>query len=81
MYATITRAKLKAGQQDAFRRFAQEQQSPTDAGGGVSSEFAVKDKDPNRIIGIIRFKDTKGESSLAVPRWGLPWPLTEQMLL
>ncbi len=57
MYGTIMRAKLKAGQQDAFRRFAQEQGSPTDAGGWVSSEFAVEDKDPNRIVGIIRFKD------------------------
>ena len=51
------RAKLRAGQQDAFRRFAQEQGSPTDAGGWVSSEFAVEDKDPDRIVGIIRFKD------------------------
>ena len=57
MYGTIMRAKLKAGQQDAFRRFAQEQGSPADAGGWVSSEFAVEDKDPNRIVGIIRFKD------------------------
>jgi quinol monooxygenase YgiN len=57
MYGTIMRAKIKTGQQDAFRRFAQEQGSPADAGGWVSSEFAVEDKDPNRIVGIIRFKD------------------------
>ena len=57
MYGTIMRAKIKPGQQDAFRRFAQEQGSPEDAGGWVSSEFAVEDKDPNRIVGIIRFKD------------------------
>src|SRR5947199_9291172 len=57
MYGTIMRAKIKAGQQDAFRRYAQEQGSPSDASGWVSSEFAVEDKDPNRIVGIIRFKD------------------------
>src|SRR5438552_17700899 len=56
MYGTIMRAKIKAGQQDAFRRFAQEHGSPSDASGWVSSEFAVEDKDPNRIVGIIRFK-------------------------
>ena len=57
MYGTIMRAKLKAGQQDVFRRFAQEQGSPAEASGWVSSEFAVEDKDPSRIVGIIRFKD------------------------
>ncbi len=57
MYGTIMRAKIKPGQQDAFRRFAQEQGSPDDASGWVSSEFAVEDKDANRIVGIIRFKD------------------------
>jgi hypothetical protein len=57
MYGTVMRAKLKAGQQDAFRRFAQQQGSPADASGWVSSEFAVEDKDPRRIVGIIRFKD------------------------
>ncbi len=57
MYGTIMRAKIKQGQQDAFRRYAQEQGGPDPASGWVSSEFAVEDKDPNRIIGIIRFKD------------------------
>jgi hypothetical protein len=57
MYGTIMRAKIKAGQQDAFRRYAQEQGGPDAASGWVSSEFAIEDKDPNRIVGIIRFKD------------------------
>src|SRR2546426_12645153 len=57
MYGTIMRAKVKAGQMDAFKRYSQAQGSPTDASGWFSSEFAVEDKDPNRIIGIIRFKD------------------------
>src|SRR5712692_7854413 len=57
MYGTIMRAKLKPGQREAFQQWAQEQGSPKDAGGWVSSEFAVEDKDPSRIVGIIRFKD------------------------
>src|SRR2546422_10937807 len=57
MYGTIMRAKVKAGQMDAFKRYSQAQGSPTDASGWISSEFAVEDKDPNRIVGIIRFKD------------------------
>jgi hypothetical protein len=57
MYGTIMRATIKAGQEDAFRRYAQEQGGPDPAAGWISSEFAVEDKDPNRIVGIIRFKD------------------------
>ena len=57
MYGTIMRAKIKPGQQDAFRRYSQEQGGPDAASGWISSEFAVEDKDPNRIVGIIRFKD------------------------
>jgi hypothetical protein len=57
MYGTIMRAKIKAGQQDAFRRYAQEQGGPDPASGWISSEFAMEDKDANRIVGIIRFKD------------------------
>src|SRR5437762_12651989 len=57
MYGTIMRATIKAGQQDAFRRYAQEQGGPDNASGWVSSEFAIEDKDPSRIVGIIRFKD------------------------
>ena len=57
MYGTIMRAKVKAGQLDAFRKYSQAQATPDNASGWVSSEFAVEDKDPNRIVGIIRFKD------------------------
>jgi len=57
MYGTIMRAKVKPGQLDAFRQYSQVQATPDDASGWVSSEFAVEDKDPNRIVGIIRFKD------------------------
>src|SRR3977135_3536412 len=57
MYGNIMRAKIKQGQLAPFRRHAQESGGPDAAAGWVSSEFAVEDKDPNRIVGIISFKD------------------------
>ena len=57
MYGTIMRAKIKAGQLEAFKRYSQAQGTPDNASGWVSSEFAMEDKDPSRIVGIIRFKD------------------------
>ena len=57
MYGTIMRARIKPGQQEAFRKYAQEQGGPDPNSGWLSSEFAFEDKDPNRIVGIIRFND------------------------
>ncbi len=60
MYGTIMRAKLKPGQKDAYQRWGQEQESQlsqTPATGFVSIEIAFEDKDPDRIVSIIRFKD------------------------
>lgn len=57
MYGTIMRAKIKAGQQEAFRKFAQRGAAPDPESGWISSEFAMEDKDPDRIVGIIRFRD------------------------
>ena len=44
-------------QLDAFKRYSRAQGTPDNASGWVSSEFAMEDKDPSRIVGIIRFKD------------------------
>jgi antibiotic biosynthesis monooxygenase (ABM) superfamily enzyme len=60
MFGTIMRAKLKPGQKDAYQRWGQEQQSQlTQPGtsGFVSIEIAFEDKDPNRIVTIVRFTD------------------------
>jgi hypothetical protein len=57
MYGTVMRARIKAGQEDSFRRYAQESATPDVSSGWISSEFAMEDKDPRRIVGIIRFKD------------------------
>jgi aminoglycoside phosphotransferase (APT) family kinase protein len=60
MYGTIMRAKIKAGQQEAFKEYSQQQSGPDTSSGWVSSEFAIEEKDPDRIVGIIRFKDKDG---------------------
>ena len=60
MYGTIMRAKLKPGQKEAYQRWGQEQESQlreSAARGFVSVEIGFEDKDPNRIVSIIRFKD------------------------
>ncbi len=57
MYGTIMRAKIKAGQREAFKEYSQQQTGPDTSSGWVSSEFAIEDRDPDRIVGIIRFKD------------------------
>lgn len=60
MYGTIMRAKLKPGQKEAYQRWGQEQESQLSqsaASGLVSIEIAFEDKDPNRVVSIIRFKD------------------------
>jgi heme-degrading monooxygenase HmoA len=60
MYGTIMRAKLKPGQKDAYQRWGQAQQGElgqNSASGFVSMEVAFEDKDPNRVVSIIRFKD------------------------
>ncbi len=59
MYGTIMRAKLKPGQKEAYQRWGQEQEtqlSQAPATGFVSIEIAFEDKDPNRVVSIIRFK-------------------------
>jgi len=60
MHGTIMRAKLKPGQKEAYQRWGQEQESQLTqppATGFVSMEVAFEDKDPNRVVSIIRFKD------------------------
>jgi heme-degrading monooxygenase HmoA len=60
MYGSIMRAKLKPGQKEAYQRWGQAQQGQLGEGSGtgfVSIEIAFEDKDPNRIVSIVRFKD------------------------
>jgi quinol monooxygenase YgiN len=58
MYGSIMRARVKPGQLDALvRQFEQNRERITRMAGFVSMEFGQEDKDPNRVVGIIHFKD------------------------
>jgi len=60
VYGTIMRAKLKPGQKEAYQQWGQEQESQLSQSpetGFVSIEVAFEDKDPDRVVSIIRFKD------------------------
>ena len=59
MYGTIMRAKVKAGRKDEYVRAMREMvPSAEDYGRGLLSyEVAWEDKDPDRIVMIIHFKD------------------------
>ena len=56
MFGTVMRARLKPERRDAFLNEirAQEQRRPE---GLESAEVAVEDKDPDRILVIVRFRD------------------------
>jgi len=59
MYGSILRAKLKPGQKAAYERFI-ESLLPTaeDYGKGLHSvELAYEDKDPDRLVVLIHFRD------------------------
>jgi heme-degrading monooxygenase HmoA len=59
MYGSILRAKLKPGQKAAYERFVNELlPSADDYGRGLHSiELAYEDKDPDRLVVIIHFRD------------------------
>ncbi len=60
MYGTIMRATVRKGRRDDFVRYMQEMESSfpeLPSGGWLSSELAFEDKDPNRVLLIVRFKD------------------------
>jgi quinol monooxygenase YgiN len=65
MYGTLMRARLKAGRRADFEQFLHEiAPSADDYGRGLHSvELAWEDKDPNRVVAIIHFRDR--ESYLA----------------
>lgn len=58
MYGSIMRARVKPGQLDALvRQFEQNRERITRMAGFLSTEFGQEDKDPNRVVAIIHFKD------------------------
>ena len=59
MFGTIMRAKVKAGRKDEYIRAMEEMVPGADAYGQglVSYEVAWEDKDPDRVVMIIHFRD------------------------
>ena len=60
MYGTIMRARVRDGRRDDFVRYAKEMDSSfpeLQTSGWLSSELAFEDRDPNRVVMIVRFRD------------------------
>jgi quinol monooxygenase YgiN len=63
MYGTIMRAQAKPGRRDEFIAEMKRRGTAQDNPGFISAEIAYEDKDSDRVIGIIHFRDR--ESYLA----------------
>lgn len=60
MYGTIMRGRVREGRRDDFVRYVQQVEGnfpELQASGWLSNELAFEDKDPNRVILIVHFKD------------------------
>jgi quinol monooxygenase YgiN len=58
MYGTVMRAKVKKGQLDSLERLFESQRKELGRVDGFHSvEFAREDKDPDRIVMIVHFRD------------------------
>jgi quinol monooxygenase YgiN len=63
MFGTIMRARTKPGQRDAFIAAMRERGNAANNPGFHSAEVGYEDKDPDRVIAVIHFRDR--ESYLA----------------
>jgi heme-degrading monooxygenase HmoA len=57
MYGTIMRAKAKPGRREDFIAEMKQRGSANENPGFLSAEIAYEDKDPDRVIAVIRFRD------------------------
>jgi quinol monooxygenase YgiN len=57
MFGTIMRARLKPGRRDEFESLFRESMRTVPADDWVSLETAFEDKDPDRVVLIVRFRD------------------------
>ncbi len=57
MYGSIMRARVKPGQREAFQRLMQGRVATHQPRGLHSIEVGWEDKDPDRVVAIIRFAD------------------------
>ncbi len=57
MFGTIMRAQVKAGQRDAFIEKMRHRGTAANNPGFLSAEIGYEDKDPNRVVAVIHFRD------------------------
>jgi heme-degrading monooxygenase HmoA len=57
MFGTIMRAQAKAGQRDAFIEAMRRRGTAGNNPGFLSAEIGYEDKDPDRVIAVIHFRD------------------------
>jgi quinol monooxygenase YgiN len=57
MFGTIMRARCKPGQRDAFIDTMRQRGTAANNPGFLSAELAYEDKDPDRVIAVIHFRD------------------------
>ena len=57
MYGSIMRARIKDGKREEFLQLMRDRARPDNNPGFHSGEVAFEDKDPNRIVFIIHFRD------------------------
>jgi heme-degrading monooxygenase HmoA len=57
MFGTIMRAQAKAGQRDAFIETMKRRGTAGNNPGFLSAEIGYEDKDPDRVIAVIHFRD------------------------
>lgn len=57
MFGTIMRAQVKAGQRDAFIAAMRDRGTAGRNPGFLSAELGFEDKNPDRVIAVIHFKD------------------------
>ena len=57
MFGTIMRAQVKAGQRDAFIEKMRQRGTAGNNPGFLSAEIGYEDKDPDRVVAVIHFRD------------------------
>jgi heme-degrading monooxygenase HmoA len=57
MFGTIMRAQCKAGQRDAFIAKMRQRGTAGNNPGFLSAEIGYEDKEPDRVVAVIHFRD------------------------
>jgi heme-degrading monooxygenase HmoA len=57
MFGTIMRAQVKPGRRDAFIAEMEKRGTAQNNPGFICAEVGYEDKDPNRVIAVIHFRD------------------------